>query len=856
MLEKLKAERAAQVATPVPGQAGVTPVPEGVTVTKVPPGASGVAEKPVVAKVKTPKVKTPIPLPGKSPLAPKPVDKWELIATDLRDQGIPEHQIADLIERGKSGQLESAPLEEVVAEVEAKSAARAAAKAPKVKVDPVRAATLKAEAKQAATIPKLEGVPEKMPSNERPLAYAKDETIEARAKQGDALAVRELGWRKQEAGSSFMDAMSATVEGAKGKIKKVVGEETGAVGPGTGKLIRQQEAAKSYRELASKDPSDPFNPNWAADRENAARARVAAEIEQNTNNPRQVAPEDFPGQHDFVRDVQDRRNRQNFDRQKEVDPEKFAYERQTAKANYPNMTNEEIDQHLFNRFAERADEVARSAAEESQGRNFPRGQETDDWGKYRPKWENPPFRGVQQLPEVTGEQIDALKADRRIPPYAGDTTERMVPNENWYAGQHGIDRAQVERMKKYGVNDPGDSADMPPSVVIDENSNYQITDGHHRSTASLETGEPVDYNVTDRSPIGWFRKNRTLRGEDSPFIQAGRAEAERGISSMDEQGASSGGGESDPALQRPSAWERLLGEETGAAGPGTGAIAREQRRNQGPPLTGAKKMAQGAFDAVNQARMTSMLSGLALPKSLLGNLGSHFTAAAETKSLAPLKALGDYKAIGSDLATGWKASENPALGGGLSRFNVPGRIMGAADHAATQSLMRSGLSEAHAKEILLTSPNPVSGWKPLNTNLGKLVVPFKTTPFNQFGEGLTRYAKHPGLYVGAAGLGAGAGMLTKDPDKLGLAMGAMGPYAVPFTVGAMTTAGARAAQGISPIPEWSIQKTLSEPQAAFTESPGLRWFEPGFGFGKDVPKDKTGSRPSAPSRPTGRPTRK
>jgi hypothetical protein len=107
----------------------------------------------------------------------------------------------------------------------------------------------------------------------------------------------------------------------------------------------------------------------------------------------------------------------------------------------------------------------------------------------------------------------------------------------------------------------------------------------------------------------------------------------------------------------------------------------------------------------------------------------------------------------------------------------------------------------------------------------QVFVPFKTIPSNVFAQGLTRIKKHPGIYLGAAGAGYGAGSMTEDPEKLAMASALMGPYAIPFLIGASHKAGARALHGVSPLPEWSLTKTFTEPWAPFTESPGRRWFD-------------------------------
>jgi hypothetical protein len=259
------------------------------------------------------------------------------------------------------------------------------------------------------------------------------------------------------------------------------------------------------------------------------------------------------------------------------------------------------------------------------------------------------------------------------------------------------------------------------------------------------------------------------------------------------------------------------------------------------------KGAGAVFDGANQLRMTSMLSGLALPKSLIGNLGAHFTAALEHRTIEPLKVLTQVKNIGRDLKRGWKGGQNPAQTGGVGRFNLPGRAMGAADYAAVESLKRAGISETDAREIMLTNANTLTNWKPLNTRLGKVLVPFRTIASNQFEQGLTRWKKYPAVYVGAVTLGAVAGSQIKDKEGLALASAFAGPYALPFLFGASLVQGSKALQGISPIPEWGITKTLTDPFGAIMDSPGRRWARSNLGFGAQAAREKRIEQGTAPS---------
>jgi len=260
-----------------------------------------------------------------------------------------------------------------------------------------------------------------------------------------------------------------------------------------------------------------------------------------------------------------------------------------------------------------------------------------------------------------------------------------------------------------------------------------------------------------------------------------------------------------------------------------------------PGTASLKKLARASFDIANQARMTSMLSGLAPIKSAAGNLGSHLIAVLENKSsvsrLEPLKVLTNVRAIAKDLKTGWVHNTNPAMTAGIGKFNIPGRIMGAGDYAATESLVRAGVTRADAREIMLTNANAIAKWPPFKGRAGQFFIPFKTIPFNQLGQALTRWKKYPGVYTAAVVLGAMSGAKIKDKEQLAILSAFAGPYAVPFLAGAAISGGARNLEGISPIPEWGIVKTLTKPWSAFTDSPARRWFRTNMGFGAQAAKE-------------------
>lgn len=221
---------------------------------------------------------------------------------------------------------------------------------------------------------------------------------------------------------------------------------------------------------------------------------------------------------------------------------------------------------------------------------------------------------------------------------------------------------------------------------------------------------------------------------------------------------------------------------------------------------------------LNELRMSSMLSGLALPKSILGNVGAITTASLERGSTHPIREALNLPENARVAKSAWQGHANPAGVGGTSGVNLPGRTMGMFDEVTTQALQRAGLSLDDAQRLLLTRPNPLGKSRMqdfVNSTPGKFIVPFTKTPFNQLIEGFSgENWNSPGraaLSTATAGAGGVLGSNTKDPKILGLAAALAGPRGVPFLLGAaMGGAGTNAAAGISPIPEWGIPSKPSD----------------------------------------------
>jgi hypothetical protein len=288
---------------------------------------------------------------------------------------------------------------------------------------------------------------------------------------------------------------------------------------------------------------------------------------------------------------------------------------------------------------------------------------------------------------------------------------------------------------------------------------------------------------------------------------------------------------------------------TQEAGPGGGFSPRFRKMlsdetGQAPAGLFAPSTMQAAgnrvWDEVNALRVTAMLAGRAPMKSVLGNLGATGIASAERGTIAPIRELFKPETA-KDWWQAFKSNQNPsAVPGQRDTFvgkylGLPQRVMGAGDTATENALVRSGMTRAEAKEILLTEENPMAEAIGLNTKAGQYLVPFRKTPANLFRQGLVRPGRNwktRGLALGAGGAGMAAGANVDDPASLGVLSAIAGPYALPFLLGAGVTGGARAVQGLSPVPEWSLQELVSSDPNMLKEQ-----FVPSFMKGSNLPEN-------------------
>lgn len=266
----------------------------------------------------------------------------------------------------------------------------------------------------------------------------------------------------------------------------------------------------------------------------------------------------------------------------------------------------------------------------------------------------------------------------------------------------------------------------------------------------------------------------------------------------------------------------------GLAGAGAAALA-----------VAAKKYGLGkVFDTLNNVRRQGMLTGLAVPKSLLGNLGAGVTTAIEEGSTAPLTEMlrlpTNVKNAVAAFKRGASYQGQPVAQTGLAGLlNLPGRFLGATDEAAQMALGRAGQApEQAAKTMLQNEVDLGEGVRnALGTRLGQYLVPFRRTPINQAIGALDTMSDWSTKGKAAANAAAlGAGFVTGEesegvgPTIAGTAM--MGRRGLPFAgaslIGKLAKGdsrreAAKVMQGASPVSDYSITEGISGPAEALIQ---------------------------------------
>jgi len=274
-----------------------------------------------------------------------------------------------------------------------------------------------------------------------------------------------------------------------------------------------------------------------------------------------------------------------------------------------------------------------------------------------------------------------------------------------------------------------------------------------------------------------------------------------------------------------------------------GALAAGALALRNPQM--AKSAASKIGGWLNEARYGSMLSGMAIPKSAMGNIGAAVVTSAERGSTRPLREFLSTQTVRDWVDNVWNAKAlGQAAGGqmqsgvtqGSSWLNLPGRIIGAGDVATRNALVRAGLTEKEAAIQLLQRPVTDKTLKKAFDNpVARYLFPFRTVPLNTFREGLLRMdptAANPHRLVSLGAMGAGAvtGAVTDDPRTVAMTSPIAGTYAMPYVVGGMigkyltgdgeVGPAKQVVAGMSPYSDYAIG-TLLDPLRPYTKPAAL-----------------------------------
>ncbi len=217
----------------------------------------------------------------------------------------------------------------------------------------------------------------------------------------------------------------------------------------------------------------------------------------------------------------------------------------------------------------------------------------------------------------------------------------------------------------------------------------------------------------------------------------------------------------------------------GAGAIGAGALA-----------LAAKKFGLGGLaSAAQAARKTSMLSGLAPLKSFLGNVGGAAYGSIERGSLAPIREMLSPETL-KEAVQVFKQGPNEAIAGpaaGLSKWNIPGRVMGAFDEAGQNALQRAGYSPSESAREMLQAPLPRDLAKAFENPVADFLVPFRKTPYNALKEGFGTFNADTLGKKAALGTSLATGALAgqaEDPKTIGITTAASGRYGLPHAMAA------------------------------------------------------------------------
>ncbi len=231
---------------------------------------------------------------------------------------------------------------------------------------------------------------------------------------------------------------------------------------------------------------------------------------------------------------------------------------------------------------------------------------------------------------------------------------------------------------------------------------------------------------------------------------------------------------------------------------------------------------KGVLGGLNSLRQQLMLSGYALPKSILGGAGAVVEKSIEGRTLEPLKQLFKMQTL-KDIGSAWKSGGMVGpTPGAASKIPSPGKAMGSIDEAMRNVLVRSGSSADEARSALLQAPLEGRHGEVLESGVAKVVHPFRRTPFNAWLEGWDKIKNAQqnkaalGIYGGAGALHGAATADDDFPTSIPFAIAASARYGLPYGLAAAAArglAGGRGGGGIAgnilPVSEYGVTQAVT-----------------------------------------------
>lgn len=231
---------------------------------------------------------------------------------------------------------------------------------------------------------------------------------------------------------------------------------------------------------------------------------------------------------------------------------------------------------------------------------------------------------------------------------------------------------------------------------------------------------------------------------------------------------------------------------------------------------------KGVLSGLNSLRQQLMLSGYALPKSILGGGGAVLEKSIEGRTLEPLKQLFKTQTL-KDVGAAWKSGGMVGpTPGAASRIPSPGKAMGSIDEAMKNVLTRAGSTPEEARSALLQAPLEGRLGEVLESGVAKVVHPFRRTPFNAWLEGWDKIKNAQqnkaalGIYGGAGAIHGAATAEEDYPVSIPLAIAASARYGLPYGLAAAAARGLAGGQGgggiagnILPVSEYGVTQAVT-----------------------------------------------